>query len=228
MKKLVYSTLLCASFLYANSVDPDILKEGKELFEQTCISCHGANGKGETGMQLIVKPRDLSKSLKTEKQMYNIIRDGARHWGAKSDIMPAWSSVFNEDQLQAVTKYISVTFNSGVDEKIKKLDKESDAEVIGNAKLDKWGEKIFNRNCKFCHGSEGHGDGIATKSPVDSIFPYDLSKTQLTKTQIFLYTKYGSKYFGTHKSDMPAWGKKYSDVKLRAVAKYIDEVIRKK
>ena len=45
----------------------------------------------------------------------------------------------------------------------------------------KRGEKIYKRNCRWCHGLSGHGDGEATKNPVDSIYPYDLTKTLLTK-----------------------------------------------
>ena len=94
-------------------------------------------------------------------------------------------------------------------------------------KMLKRGKKIFNRNCKYCHGDIGKGDGLAAKNPVDSIFPYDLTRTLLTKQQIFLYIKYGGKHWGTDKNDMPSWKKKYDDFTLRSVTKYVDEVLRK-
>ena len=86
--------------------------------------------------------------------------------------------------------------------------------------------KIFNRNCKYCHGIKGYGDGVATKNPTDSIFPYNLTKTLLTKQQIFLYIKFGGHFWGTDKDDMPSWKKKYNDFQIHSIAKFIDEEIR--
>ncbi len=44
---------------------------------------------------------------------------------------------------------------------------------------------------------------------------------------MFLYTKEGGKFWGTHKDDMPSWKKKYSDFDLKSVVEYIDKVIKK-
>lgn len=227
--KNITLSILCLGSLAFGQVDKEKFDMGKELYEQTCISCHGIDGKAKTDLKLIVKPRDLSLTLLNENQTYHIIKDGAHFWGAKADIMPAFKYVFNEKQLKSITYYVSQHFNPDVDKRIKehcnKGEKEPKAQ---DKKLLKWGKKIFKRNCQFCHGPEGKGDGIATKNPVDSIYPYNLTKTLLTKKQIFLYVKYGGQHFGTDKNDMPSWQKKYNDFKLHGVAKYIDEVIRKK
>ena len=226
--KNIALSILCLSSLAFGQIDKEKFDMGKDLYEQTCISCHGIDGKAKTDLQLIVKPRDLSLTLLNEEQTYNIIKDGARYWGAKADIMPGFKYVFNEEQLSSIAYYISKHFNPDVDKRIKDLCEQCEKEPKDqDKKLLKWGKKIFTRNCQFCHGSQGKGDGIATKNPVDSIYPYDLSKTLLTKKQIFLYVKYGGKHFGTDKNDMPAWQNKYNDFKLHGIAKYIDEFIRK-
>ncbi|MDB2405656.1 c-type cytochrome [Arcobacteraceae bacterium] len=229
MNKITLLVLLSFSILLANDIDEKKFKYGKYLYNETCISCHGIDGKAKTNMKLIVKPRDLSKTLLTEEQTYNITKDGAHYWGAKADIMPAFKSVFNEKQLRAVTYYIVNKFNSDLEKRIKKACSTCEKEPINqDAAMKKWGKKIFKRNCIYCHGEKGKGDGIATKNPEDSIFPYDLTKTLLTRKQIFLYVKFGGKHWGTNKNDMPSWSRKYNDFKLRSVARYIDEVIRKK
>jgi mono/diheme cytochrome c family protein len=223
---IVFISLLFANQLFA---DNTMFENGKRLYEETCISCHGVDGKAKTDMKLIVKPRDLTLTILDEEQTYQIAKEGARHWGAKADIMPGFKFVFNEDQLRAVSHYIHKNFNPNLDKRLKELCSQCEKEsTTQDKKMAKWGKKIFNRNCQFCHGVEGKGDGVATTSPVDSIFPYDLTKTLLTKQQIFLYVKYGGKHFGTDKTDMPSWKKKYNDFRLHAIAKYIDEVIRKK
>ncbi|MEA2017349.1 MAG: c-type cytochrome [Campylobacterota bacterium] len=226
MKKLL---LLISSICFLFASQNHNMELGKKLYQDTCISCHGVDGKAKTDMQLIIKPRDLSLTLLTEEQTYQIIKHGAHYWGAKSDIMPAFKYVFNEEQLRSITHYITKTFNPNLKERIEKLCSQCEKEPINqDKKMKKWGKKIFKRNCSFCHGIEGRGDGVATTSPVDSIFPYDLTKTLLTKKQIFLYVKYGGKHFGTDKDDMPAWSKKYNDFRLHSIAKYIDEIIIKK
>ena len=205
------------------------IQNGEKLYKNTCVSCHGIDGKAKTDMKLIVKPRNLTRTLLTEEQTYNIIKDGARFWGAKADVMPAFKYVFDEAQLKDLSHYIVKKFNPNVENRIEKEYNASEKEPVGkDKKMDKWGKKIFNRNCKFCHGLEGKGNGVATKSPVNSIYPYDLTKTLLTKKQMFLYIKFGGQHFGTDKDDMPSWKKKYNDFKLHSIAKYIDEVIRVK
>jgi len=225
MKKLIL-LISCVGVLFSS--DMHDIQNGEQLYKDTCISCHGVDGKADTDMKLIVKPRDLTLTLLTEEQTYNIIKDGARYWGAKADLMPAFKYVFNESQLRDLSHYIVNKFNPDVKKRIETQYNASEKEPVGQAKkMAKWGKKIFNRNCKFCHGETGKGDGVATTSPVDTIFPYDLTKTLLNKKQMFLYIKHGGKHFGTDKDDMPSWKKKYNDFKIHSITKYVEEVIKK-
>ena len=93
MKKIFF-LLLFAGVVFSSSIDQKKFKVGKDLYEQTCISCHGVDGTAETGMSLVVKPRDLSLTLLDEEQTYQITKDGAHYWGAKADVMPAFKYVF--------------------------------------------------------------------------------------------------------------------------------------
>jgi high-affinity iron transporter len=45
---------------------PELLKEGKKIFEQTCAPCHGVkgDGKGPAGVALKPPPTDFEKPLK--------------------------------------------------------------------------------------------------------------------------------------------------------------------
>ena len=201
---------------------------GKKIYHESCVSCHGEDGSANTNMQLIVKPRSLNKTLLYPEQMYLIIKDGARYWGAKSDIMPAFKYVYNEEQMRAVTEYIVKTFNPQAKKRVDELYAKS--EPLDKAKMGKMlkrGKKIFKRNCSWCHGKKGYGDGLATKNPVDSIFPYNLTKTLLDEKQTFLYIKYGGRYWGAFKDDMPSWKKKYDDWTINSVVRYVYEVLRK-
>lgn len=222
--KIIFFVVIFSVFSFANT-DKYLL--GEKIYEETCISCHGVDGKANTDLKLVVRPRDLTKTILNEEQSYLITKDGAHHWGAKADIMPAFKYTYNDKELRAVSFYISKKFNPNNQKRVDSVYEKSDE--IPKEKLSKMlgrGKKVYFRNCMYCHGLSGKGDGIATKNPEDSIFPYDLKKTLLTQKQMFLYIKYGGHYWGTYKDDMPAWGVKYDDFTLKSTAKFVDEVIR--
>jgi mono/diheme cytochrome c family protein len=201
---------------------------GKKIYYKTCVSCHGKDGKADIDINLVVKPRSLQSSILTEEQSYQIIKHGAHYWGASADIMPSFKTVYDEKQLRAVAYYIKKEFNPDIIKKIDTLYSQSD--TIPEKKLSKMmkrGKKIFKRNCSWCHGTDAKGDGEATHNPEKSIYPYDLTKTLLNDKQMFLYIKYGGRYWGTNKDDMPSWKKKYNDFSLKSVVLYVEETFRK-
>jgi len=216
--------------LYAQAYNPMMFALGKGVYEQTCISCHGENGQTNAQMELIVKPRKLNQSILSEDQSYEIIKHGAHHWGAHADIMPAFKYVYDERQLRSVAHYISHQFHPKRDEKVSQLLQKS---MIYSVSIEDdmlgVGKKIFTKKCAKCHGKKGDGESRyveLSKNEDDFIYPYNLRKTLLNEDEIFLYAKYGGKFWGTHKDDMPSWKRKYDDFQLRSVARYIQKRIK--
>jgi high-affinity iron transporter len=76
MKKRIRIVAVCSLSLFttislaANPAPPkktpELLKEGKKVFEQVCASCHGSkgDGKGPAGAALTPPPTDFQKPLK--------------------------------------------------------------------------------------------------------------------------------------------------------------------
>jgi len=216
--------------MYAQEMKDHSFENGKKIYQQTCVSCHGKSGSTNPYMELVVKPRKLSKTILTQEQSFQITKEGAHFWGAHSDLMPSFKSVFSDAEIKDVAYYIAKAFNPDREQKIEKLLSESDSISQENqSKMLKTGEKIFNRNCSMCHGMSGNGQSEyveQSKAQKNFIYPYDLRRTLLTEEQIFLYAKYGGKYWGTMKDDMPSWKKKYDDFTLKSVAKYVNEKIK--
>ncbi len=223
MKKshAIISVLLLVS---VNTYASDALAEGKRLYNETCISCHGATGATDTDIKLIVKPRKLKESILSAAQMVKIISEGGHTYGAHSDIMPAFKYVYDKAQIKSIAEYVSQTFNSQRNARVKKHLSEANVQKIDAQKMYKIGKKIFKRNCSLCHGLKGDGKSIyveQSKANKEFLYPYDLRKTILSEDQIFLMVKFGAHYWGADKEDMPSWKKKYNDTKLRSVAHFV-------
>ncbi len=223
--KYLLVLILFSSFLFSSN---DKFELGKKIYSTTCVSCHGVDGKANSGMKLIVAPRALDKTLLTQEQSYQIIKEGSHYWGASADMMPSFKYVYKEKELRSVAYYIREAFNPNIEKKINRLYSESkEIPQDREPKMLKRGKKIYKRNCSWCHGLEAKGDGEASRNPELSIFPYDLTKTLLTKKQMFLYVKYGGEFWGTHKTDMPSWSRKYDDFTIKSVVRYIEENFRR-
>ena len=88
--------LFSGSLLACGGVDADHAdgNEGKTVYKTYCVSCHGPKGK----LMLNDAP-DLSVSKMTlEERLENIRKGGS--------MMPAFSEVLSENQIEAVAKYL--------------------------------------------------------------------------------------------------------------------------
>lgn len=93
---------------------------GEKIYNTTCISCHGVDGNSLNSIQLIVNPRNLSKSILTQEQSFKIIKKGAHYWGACADIMPAFETTYSDEELHAVNNFIHQKFNPNAVQRAKK------------------------------------------------------------------------------------------------------------
>ncbi len=85
---------------------------GKSLFDENCAFCHGKAGTGRNwiGSFLEPKPQDLTDpaymSRINRAYLRQIIEDGL-----PNSSMPAWRSVLDDAQIDAVIDYISIAFH---------------------------------------------------------------------------------------------------------------------
>ena len=229
MIKFLLLGLIPFLLLAQDRSDQELFEEGEAIYNNTCISCHGKNGETNPLMRLVIKPRKLDSTILTQEQSFQIIKEGAHYWGAHSDIMPAFKYVYKDKQIMSVAYYITKKFNANGKKKVRKLLQEAESTPMSEAKMLQTGAKIFKRNCSLCHGVTGNGESIYVEQSKENntfIYPYNLRRTLLNEEQIFLYAKFGGHFWGTDKTDMPSWKKKYNDMKLKSVAKYISQKIK--
>jgi cytochrome c oxidase cbb3-type subunit 3 len=111
---LLAAALCGATFLaQAAAADDDEakFKDSARLYDTYCAQCHGVNrnGKGVNTVGLSVQPRDHSDtagmSSLPREEMVKAIRDGGASVN-KSALMPPWSSVFTDEQVEQMADYL--------------------------------------------------------------------------------------------------------------------------
>lgn len=92
-------------------------KRGESLFQKNCAFCHAADGTARNwiGSFLEPHPRDLTAPEfmrhMTKARLANVIREGL-----PGTSMPAWKSVLNDADIQALSAYIARAFHPLADD----------------------------------------------------------------------------------------------------------------
>ncbi len=88
------------------------------LYDTYCAQCHGVqrNGKGVNTIGLSVQPRDYSDTVGMaslpREQMIRAIKEGGAAVN-KSALMPSWSSVLTDEQIEEMADYLQYVCKCG-------------------------------------------------------------------------------------------------------------------
>ena len=87
------------------------VKQGEALFRDNCAFCHGMDGSGENwiGSFMQKKPQNLQDAVFMKSVNKEVIKQMIKQ-GKVNTSMPAWQSVLNEQQIDAIVSYISEAF----------------------------------------------------------------------------------------------------------------------
>ncbi len=91
---------------FANPPAPATLEQGRAIYEQRCLDCHGPEGRGDGSKALSLSPRpgnlvSAHTSAKSDQELLKIIANGRPRTA-----MPAWKGYLSEEEQQAVLDYI--------------------------------------------------------------------------------------------------------------------------
>ncbi len=185
--------------------DAASMENGKEVYEQKCLWCHGekGDGKGITYDRVNPKPRDFTKGtykFRTTQSGeiptdYDIFRSITK--GLSGTTMYSWEKALPEKDrwdLVAYVKTFSDRFKNEQYTKDKVLTYHAPGEKgepypgdpgKADANLLKEGDQVYHdkngAKCFQCHGDHGRGNGVSADSLVDDwnnrIWPADLTKS---------------------------------------------------
>jgi cytochrome c6 len=102
MKSMIRALLVAGAVTLAFSTWTFAADSGAELYKSKCASCHGAEGKGDTGPGKAMKVKDLS-SEEVQKQsdadLTGIVEKGKKP-------MPGYEGKLTKEQVADVVKYL--------------------------------------------------------------------------------------------------------------------------
>lgn len=77
-----------------------------EVFEESCASCHGVDGKGQTPMGRKARARDLSESKLSETEIERQIREGSKDQ-RRPNRMSGFADKLTADEIKALVEYVT-------------------------------------------------------------------------------------------------------------------------
>jgi cytochrome c6 len=95
------AALLLAATGALGQGDKDLLKQGQEIFEDTCSDCHRSNGEGLPNKFPALKGNAF---VQGNPQPVLLIVLYGRH--GKLGQMPAWGEKFNDQEIAAMVSYV--------------------------------------------------------------------------------------------------------------------------
>jgi mono/diheme cytochrome c family protein len=180
---------------------PEVVAEGKTIYGDYCVTCHGETGKGdgEAAYLLLPSPRDFTegkfnrrntppRSLPSDDDLFRAISEGLL-----GSAMPPWKDYLTEKQRWALVEYLKkeliAVYDDDAEEMLSlyELDPpgaplavpEGPLATLENVAI---GRGIYDSiaECWTCHGHAGHGDGPQAADIVNArgerIYPIDLTK----------------------------------------------------
>ena len=180
--------------------NPDLqqfaMAEGKALFGDNCVPCHGAGGQGAHGYPNLNDDVWLWGGKLTDIQ--HTITVGVRSTAAdtRQSQMPAFGrdGILKPAQVDDLTEYV-----------VRLSNRPADPKAVMRA------TKLFQENCAVCHGAEGKGNrSLGAPNLTDNEWLYGSSRDDIH-----------DQIWNGHGGVMPTWGGRLTPEEIKALAVYV-------
>ncbi|APV44424.1 cytochrome c oxidase cbb3-type subunit I/II [Dehalogenimonas formicexedens] len=215
----------------------DIFEQGKTLFAQKCLPCHGdsGNGMGPYARQTLAHPANLHERIALFADAGG---DAMHFWriheGVPGTAMPPWGWTVSDDDIFKIMTYeMSFVIGPGAVRTVSGdvSDQEGDdfdaqhhpKPLIPGTEQDfNKGKGLYAIYCAQCHGDDGHGDGPA--SIVTAGTGYIQPEPANFEESGGDFTNYGRWVWkvteGVETTNMPPWKEDLTDIEIAQVILY--------
>lgn len=209
---LLSVSLVWVAPLMAQAPVPPARDRGKGLYDTHCAVCHGTDGRADTPVGRLLKPRPrnfadpLEMARVTADRIYEAIKDGR-----PGTAMAAWGQVLTETQIGDVLDYIRSLASSG-------------GRALSAEQLSlEVGRRLYERECAVCHGVDGRADTDVAKvlRPSPRKFADPVEMARLDDGRMYSAIKLGRP--GT---PMGGWGELLSPVEIIDLMRYTRTLVR--
>jgi len=160
------SIAVCLSAFFMAAVvltgSPVFAKDGRQVYEDHCISCHGDLGdaKSSAAENLLTQPRNfvlglykfkstMGNSLPTDQDLINSISNGL-----PGSSMPSFKLLTDEDKSAVVSYLKSLSPRFGKEKPGKTYAAPEIPGFVGTKESVDQGAKLFAKRCEMCHGTK--------------------------------------------------------------------------
>jgi cytochrome c oxidase cbb3-type subunit I/II len=211
-----------------------LFNEGKTLFTQKCLTCHGgsANGQGPYARNVVTRPANLYERLSKYPDPDAPFHFWRVQEGVPGTAMPPWGRSLDAETIFKITTY-EMSFTKGA---LRTVSGDvSDAEgdkfnadtgitppISGTEEQFQMGKDLYQLYCQQCHGTNGQGDGPASiASPRGYIHPKPANFEE-SGADFNNYGRYVWKVReGVETTNMPIWKFLLSDDEMYQIIFYI-------
>ncbi len=205
-------SLGCAAAIAAQPPSPPVHERGRVLYEARCSVCHGADGRADTpvGRMLRPRPRNFADPVEmarlTVDRIYRAIKDGK-----PGTAMAAWGQVLTETEIGDVIDHIHALVSP---HPLTLPPQQLSLEV---------GRRVYQRDCAVCHGADGRADTEAARifDPPPRNFADPVEMARLDDGRMYSAIKLGRP--GTA---MGGRGELLSPAEIIDVMRYIRTLVR--
>jgi cytochrome c oxidase cbb3-type subunit I/II len=211
-----------------------LFDEGKILFIEKCLSCHGAsgNGQGPYARQVVTRPANLHERLIN----YPEPQDTFHFWRVSAGVpgtgMPPWGLSLDEETIWKINTY-EMGFANGAlrtisgdisDEEGDRFNDETGITppIAGTREQFEMGKQLYELYCAQCHGTDGHGDGPASILTPGGYITPEPANFEESGTD---FTNYGRWVWkvqeGVETTNMPPWKYALSEDEIFRLIFYI-------
>ncbi len=147
----------------------EVMKQGQQIFLQSCALCHGTDGHGRTDLGRNMYPPAMDMTSPhvqhwSDAELFWIIQNGVRLTG-----MPSWKSVVSEADTWKLARFIHILprldatmASSGTPSSTPPSGPEPRADLI------RYGKTLYRQEgCFMCHQLEGEGGRVGPDLTVE-------------------------------------------------------------